>query len=142
MRYEFGSTEWLAALHGIIAERTEALSPSNPRLWMSTCEVFTNAPGHLADDKGNIAWSCVVENGTVDFQRAERDLRYKVIADYDAVLPMAQYDTLGKPERRSVLMAMIKELLDSGTMTRPFGTRSDDPDAFPKLHDTIAKLTI
>lgn len=142
MRYEFGSTEWLAALHGIIAERTAALSPSNPRLWMSTCEVFTNAPAHLADENGNITWSCVIEDGKVDFQRTERDLRYKVIADYDAVLPMGQYDTLDQPDRRAVLMDMIKELLDSGGMTRPFGTRSDDPDAFPKLHDAIAKLTI
>lgn len=142
MRYEFGSTEWLAALHGIIAERTAALSLANPRLWMSTCEVFTNAPAHLADTDGNIVWSCVVEGGKVDFQRTERDLGYKVIADYAAVLPMAQYDTLGEPERRTVLMDMIKDLLKSGNMKRPFGTRSDDPNAFPKLHDAIAKLTI
>lgn len=143
MRYEFGSTEWLAALHGIIAERTAVLSKTNPRLWMSTCEVFYNAPAHLAGADGKIAWSCVVADGNVDFQRVERDdVRYKVLADYQAVLPMAQYDTLDDAQRQAVLQDMVKQLLDSGNMSRPLGTRSADPDAFPKLHDTIAKLTI
>ncbi|MBX3482011.1 hypothetical protein [Phenylobacterium sp.] len=143
MQYEFGSTEWLAALHGIIAERTAALSPGNPKLWMSTCEVFYNAPAHLAGPDGKISWSCVIADGKADFQRKERDdVRYKVLCDYNAVLPMAQYDTLDDADRQVVLQQMVKELLDSGNMSRPLGARSADPDHFPKLHDAIAKLTI
>ncbi len=143
MRYEFGSTEWLAALHGIIAERVAALSPTNPKLWMSTCEVFYNAPAHLAGPDGKISWSCVIADGNVDFTRTERDdVRYKVLADYQAVLPMAQYDTLDDADRQVVLQQMVKDLLDAGNMSRPLGARSPDPDHFPKLHDAIARLTV
>lgn len=142
MKYSFGSPEWLAALHGIIVERATTLGQQNPRLWMSTCEVFTNAPADIADATGKIAWSCVVEGTKVDFQRTERDLRYKVVADYNAILPMARYAAHGDPERRAVLTDMIAKLLASGQMQRPFGNRADDPDAFPKLHDVIAGLTV
>ena len=142
MKYEFASSEWLAALHGIIVERAETLSKSQPNLWMSTCEVFYDAPRHLADENGKVAWSCVVNGGNVDFQRRERDdIRYKVLADYDAIVPMGRYDTRGEEARAAELQRMVGALLADGKMSRPLGDKVRDADSFPLLHDAIARLT-
>lgn len=143
MKYEFGSGEWLAALHGIIAERVATASAGKPLLAMSTCEVFYNAPPHLADADGKITWSCVVKGPEVDFQRREIDgIGYKVLCDYEAVLPMARYDTQGDPDRAAEMQAMIRELLASGKMSRPLGDRVKDDNSVAPLHDAIARLTL
>src|SRR5580692_2542006 len=98
MKYEFASPAWLAAIHGIISERAASLAKQTPDLRMSICEVFTGAPGHLADAAGKITWSCVIDAGVVDFRPTERDdVRFKVTVDYQAVLPLGRFDTRGDP---------------------------------------------
>jgi len=108
---------------------------------MSICEVFTNAPAHLADETGKITWSCVIDAGVVDFRPADRDdVRFKVTVDYPAVLPLGQFDTKGDPERQTELSRMSAELIERGLM-KIVGTRDSDPRAMPSVHDAIAKLT-
>jgi hypothetical protein len=142
MKYVFGSPGWLAAIHGIIAERAAWESKARPNLSMSVCEVFLNAPGGLANAEGaKIAWSCVVDGAHVDFQLRERDdLRFKVLAEYEALLPLGRYDTRGEPTRAVELARMAAELIGSGKM-RTVGARVADPAAMTSVHDAIARLT-
>ena len=141
MKYEFASPAWLAAIHGIISERASSLMKETPALRMSICEVFTGAPRHLADDAGRIVWSCVIEEGVVDFRLAERDdTRFKVTVDYAAVLPLGRFDAKGDPERQTELSRMSAELIERGVM-KIVGTRDSDPRAMPSVHDAIARLT-
>ena len=142
MKYEFASPTWLAAIHGLIAERAATLSQTVPNLHMSICEVFTRAPAHLADSAGQIAWSCVVNGGEVDFRLSERDdVDFKVIVDYAAVLPLGRYDSQGEPARRENLSRMSAALIEQGVM-RIIGQRGSDPNVMPSVHDAIAQLTL
>ena len=142
MKYEFASREWCAALHGLIAERAAWEVKTKPNLAMSICEVFTDAPAHLADAGGKVAWSCVIEDGKVDFQTCERDdVKFKVFGDYTAILPLGQYDTRGDPERAAALGAMAAKVLESGGM-RTTGERIANPQAITSIHDAIARLTL
>ncbi len=142
MKYEFASPAWLAAIHGIISERAARLMRETPDLRMSICEVFTDAPAHLANAGGRIVWSCVIDSGVVDFRLAERDdVRFKVTIDYAAVLPLGQFDTKGDPERQAELSRMSADLIDRGVM-KIVGQRDSDPRAMPSVHDAIAQLTL
>jgi hypothetical protein len=100
MKYEFASPAWCAAMHGLIAERVATEAKTRPDLVMSICEVFTDAPPHLADADGKVAWSCVVDGAEIDFRCSERDdVRVKVVGDYAAILPLGRYETRGDPDR-------------------------------------------
>jgi hypothetical protein len=142
MKYEFASPTWLAAIHGIISERAATLSQTVPSLHMSICEVFTEAPAHLADNAGQISWSCVVNGREVDFSVTARDdVDFKVVVDYAAVLPLGRYDSRGEPERREKLSGMSADLIERGVM-RIIGQRGSDPNVMPSVHDAIAQLTL
>jgi hypothetical protein len=104
---------------------------------MSICEVFADAPSHLAGADGRVVWSCVV-----DFRLLERDdVRFKVTVDYEAVLPLGQFDTAGDAERAATLARMSADLIERGVM-RIEGRRDNDPGAMPSVHDAIARLTL
>ena len=142
MKYEFASREWCAVLHGLIAERAAWEVKSKPNLAMSICEVFTNAPAHMADADGKVAWSCVIEDGRVDFQIRERDdVKFKVVGEYAAILPLGQYDTHGDPARAAELGTMAAKALESGGM-KTTGERIANPQAITSIHDAIARLTL
>ncbi len=142
MKYEFAGPEWCAALHGLIAERAAWEVKTKPNLTMSICEVFTNAPTHLADEGGKVAWSCVVDGDTIDFQRRERDdVRFKVVGDYAAILPLGQYSVRGDPSRAAELAAMAAKVRETGGM-QTTGERAANPQAISSIHDAIAALTI
>jgi hypothetical protein len=142
MKYVFGSPGWLAAIHGVIAERAAWELKAKPNLSMSICEVFLNAPRDLANaEGGKIAWSCVVDGPHIDFQLRERDdVRFKVIAEYEPLLPLGRYDTRAEPTRAAELARMAAELIASGKM-RTVGERIADPAAMTSVHDAIARLT-
>jgi hypothetical protein len=142
MKYEFASPAWLAAIHGIISERAAQMMKQTPGLRMSICEAFTDAPPHLADVAGKIVWSCVIDDGVVDFRLAQRDdVRFKVAVDYAAVLPLGQFDTKGDPARQAELSRMSADLIERGVM-KIVGQRDSDPRAMPSVHDAIARLTL
>jgi hypothetical protein len=108
---------------------------------MSICEVFTDPPAALSPDGAPIAWSCVVSGADVDFRmQARDDVAYKVVVDYDAVLPLGRYDTRGDPARAAELRAMGQALSASGKMVVT-GARPAGPSALGSFHDAIARLT-
>ena len=142
MKYVFACRDWCAALHGLIAERATWELKTKPNLAMSICEVFTNAPADIADVDGKVAWSCIIEDGKVDFQIRERDdVRFKVVGDYAAILPLGQFDTRGDPERAAELAALAAKVVESGGM-KTTGERIANPQAMTSIHDAISRLTL
>ena len=140
MKYEFASPLWMAALHGVIAERVARELPDKPDLVMSICEVFDGAPAHIAPD-GVAAWSCVVEDGAVDFRPAARgDVAVQVRADYAAVVPLGRYVVGGDPARQAELTAMGAAIAAAGKLRRT-GERPPPERALSSIHDAIARLT-
>jgi hypothetical protein len=141
VKYEFASPLWMAALHGIIAERVARELPDKPDLAMSLCEVFEGAPAHFAGPSGVVAWSCVVCDGEIDFRQTARDdVALQVRADYAAVLPLGRYVVAGDPARQAELTALGAALADAGKLKRR-GERPPAERALSSIHDAIARLT-
>jgi hypothetical protein len=65
---------------------------------------------------------------------------FKVTADYDAMLPIARYDTEGDPQRAAELGRMVMELVTAGKF-RAVGQRLSGPEVLEPLHDRMAPLT-
>lgn len=139
-KYEFAGPEWRAFMHGLISERLSKMEQAKMIDW-SFCEVFTNAPDHLRSDGQNAVWHCIVRNGTASFGSTElADATMKITADYEAILPLARFDTLGDPERALELQTQSKTLMESGRMTISGDPSKLDP-RLGSLHDPIAKVT-
>ena len=97
MKYEFCGPQWAAAMHACIMQRLAVGGPDCAESQMSVCEVFRNAPAHLADANGNVAWSVVVTDGSVDFRREERDdVAIKIVTDYASTLPNARFESISE----------------------------------------------
>nr|WP_070960800.1 hypothetical protein [Hyphomonas sp. Mor2] len=140
-KYEFAGPEWRAFMHGMVQERLNQLDPDESAKSWSFCEVFTDAPVHLQTDGTKAAWHFIVRDGEVAFGDTDlEDATMKVVADYQAILPLARYDTRGEPDRQAELGAMSQKLMAEGKMTV-----SGDPSALdPRLgsvHDPIAAVT-
>lgn len=140
-RYEFVSAAWRAFMHGLITERLSQLGGEAKEVDWSFCEVFTNAPEHLRTDGSNAAWHCVVRAGELSFgSTVLDDATFTVTADYEAILPLARYDTRGEEERAAELARLSEQLMAEGKMKL-----SGDPGGLdPRLgsfHDAVAAVT-
>ncbi len=148
MAYEFGSPAWLDVLGGLILGaigRTEQARQHAglPPLTFSMCEVFTDPPAHLGGAGERIAWHCVVENGHVLFETREADaVAYKIVADYQTILPIARLDTDASPEGADKMAAMFQAGIAAGKV-KTIGARVDDggPPPLDGVHNAIARLT-
>lgn len=141
MKYQFGSPEWLAFLHGILRERAESIGAGGVEVRFSMCEVFTDPPPAIANDRDRLVWSCVIEKGEVDFRLSERDDVYlKVVADYEACLPICRYDTEGDADRAAEMGAMMKALRDAGKLDIVTNDAAA-PGNMPSVHDATARVT-
>lgn len=140
-QYEFASPQWIAFMHGMIVERVKRWKEDAPDLSWSICEVFTNPPEHLSPAGAPIAWSCIYNRGDLTFEASERDdVEFKVVVDYNAVLPLGRYDTAGCPARQKELADMAAHLRASGAM-KVTGDRSQRDPRVGDLHDLIARVT-
>jgi hypothetical protein len=141
MKYAFASPGWMGFMHGMMIERALRYAKEAPDLRWSICEVFTDPPKSLSPDGAPLAWSAVIEGGEVRFSaNASRSAAFKVIIDYDDVLPLARYDTRGDPQRAAELRAMSQALIDQGRMTL-IGDRALRDPRIGDFHDVIARVT-
>lgn len=142
MKYAFASPGWMAFMHGLVTERVRRFQTEAPEIAWSICEVFTDPPAELSPDGSALAWHCIVRDGEVIFEAAETDdVAFKVVIDYDAVVPLGRYDTRGEPARKAELGAMAQALRDSGKM-RVIGDRSLRDPRVGDFHDLIARVTV
>jgi hypothetical protein len=141
MKYEFASRPWFAALHAIICEKAAAAADIQPDFTYRICEVFTGVPERLSSS-GRIAWHAIVRGRAVTFDLSEIDeADMKAVADYPSVLPLANYDTKGVPERAAELQAMSQALVAAGRLTITGSSLAASANPMSSLHDSIAKLT-
>jgi len=143
MKYEFASRPWFAALHAIICEKAAIAAKTQPEFTYKICEVFTGAPERLATASGDrIAWHAIVRGSEVKFDLSEIDeADMKAVADYASVLPLANYDTMGVPERAKELQAMSQALVATGRLRISGSSLAASGNPMSSLHDSIAKLT-
>lgn len=141
MRYEFAGPGWMAFMHGMMVERAARLATEPPEVAWSICEVFTDPPRDLSRNGRPLAWYAEVRGGQVEFGGTERDdVDVKIVADYNAVLPLARYDTRGDPARAAELAAAGQALRDQGLMTI-VGDRAGRDPRVGNFHDAIARVT-
>ncbi|MES2987352.1 MAG: hypothetical protein V4808_05570 [Pseudomonadota bacterium] len=139
--YAFGSREWLAFLHGIFRERAAQMKAAGGDVSFSMCEVFTDPPAEIANDADRLVWSCVITDGEVDFRTSERDdVNIKIIADYQACLPICRFDTQGDPARAAEMGAMMKKLREAGQI-EVITQGSNGAGTMPSVHDATARVT-
>jgi hypothetical protein len=139
-KYEFGSPEWFACLHGIAFERAATAAAKNPDVRFSMCEVLTGVPPSLSKT-GTLAWHVVIRGTEFAFGATERDdVDMKYIADFEAVRPLAHYDTMDKPERVAELGRLVEGLMKDGKL-KLVGGRSAGSGDVGSFHDAIVRLT-
>ncbi len=141
MRYEFASREWFAALHAIFCERAAIAAQTDPGFRASTCEVFTDPPGHLlAPGQSKLAWNCRIEGAKVDFALEEvDDAATKIIGDYATLVPLARYVVDGDPAREAELEGLLGKAVAAGKIT--VVSRPQAPSPLGSVHDAICELT-
>jgi hypothetical protein len=142
VKYRFGSREWLAAIHAIFCERARLAAVARPDYSYSICEVYTGVPAEIATlPGGRTAWHARVRGADVTFELEERDdVDFKAVVDYATVIPLGQFDTLGKPDRAATLQEMSKAVIASGKL-KMTGTPPGGDGPLGSIHDAIAKLT-
>ena len=142
MKYRFGSREWLAALHAIICERARAAAVTRPDYSYSICEVYTGVPGEIAIlPGGRTAWHATVRGADVTFELEESDaVNFKAIADYMSIIPLGQFDTMGRADRAATLQDMAAVVVANGKL-KMTGASPGGDGPLGSLHDAIAKLT-
>ncbi len=142
MKYRFGSREWLAALHAIICERARLAAVTRPDYSYSICEVYTGVPGEIAIlPGGRTAWHATVRGADVTFELEESDaVDFKAVADYMSIIPLGQFDTMGRADRATTLQDMATAVVASGKL-KMTGASPGGDGPLGSLHDAIAKLT-
>jgi len=140
MKYAFATPEWFACLNGIAVERAAAVGAKHPDVRFSMCEVFNNVPTSLSNT-GRLAWHVVIRGTEVEFGTTERDdVDLKYIADFDAIRPLAHYDTQGSPERAAELGKLVADLTSRGLL-KMSGSPSPGAALIGSFHDAIVRLT-
>jgi hypothetical protein len=139
-KYEFATPEWFACLHGIAMERAAAAVARDPEVRFSMCEVLLNVPLSLSRT-GKLAWHVVIRGTAFEFDTSERDdVDMKYIADFEAVKPLAYFDTQDRPERAAELNKHVADLMAQGKL-KLIGGRSPGSDTVGSFHDAIVRLT-
>ena len=115
---------------------------ARPDFSYSSCEVYTDVPAELAlQPGGRTAWCATVRGADVTFELEESDaVDFKAVADYASVVPLGQFDTMGRPDRAAKLQDMGKAAVASGKL-RMTGASPGGDGPLGSLHDAIAKLT-
>jgi len=134
--FEFASPEWLQKL----LELRRELAREDPQLMRTTCEIYRNAPPHLANAPGGrIVWTMRVHDGDATLtaeECADEDADVKMEGDYDAVLVLAKL-VIG-PDNLSEAGALIRDMSRSGRirLIRQLAGPYD-----PTLHNRMAAHT-
>ena len=138
-KYEFASPGWFKFLH----ETMEKLvRDAAPELRWSVCEVFTDVPEHLSQTTdGTASWHCRIRGREVKFGHDEiHDADFKVVADYQTVLPLARWVLGNGPDAETKVAEAIEKAIGAGKM-RIEGSRESRPASLEALHDAMAGVT-
>ena len=138
-KYEFASPGWFKFLH----ETMETLTRDAPDdLRWGVCEVFTDVPEHLSQTPNQAAsWHCYIRGSDVKFGHGEiHDADFKVVADYQTVLPLARLVLGDEPDSETKVAQALEKAVRDGKI-RIEGSRESRPTHLEPLHDAMARVT-
>lgn len=136
-KVEFGSKEWLDLAERFLKELTQEAGEQAKGADYSMCEVYFNAPPHLAIEGDRIAWYFRIKNSKIEFGIEEVDnVDMKVMGDYKTLYQISklEYDPND--------MQKISEILSEPMRSRKFkfqGDISKAPKFLNPLHNLLAK---
>lgn len=142
MKYRFGTREWAAAVHGVFAQRASTLVTLGITERVSICEVYRNVPPELGWNDNELAWSCVYEDGAVDFALRERDdVAFKVAGDFSAFIELSTFVIGNDPARETTYRKLAMEKARAGQIELLIGNGFVEPGNLESVHDVLARLT-
>jgi len=136
-KVEFGSKEWLDLAERFLKELTQEAGEQANDADYPMCELYYNAPPHLAIEGDRIAWHFRIKNKKVDFGIGEvDDIDMKVMGDYETLLQISriEYD----PADLKRVGEILSEPMKSGKFTFK-GDATKAPDFLRPLHNLLAK---
>jgi hypothetical protein len=141
-KHEFASPAWFEALHDAIQRLAQAAGSGLDGVRWTVCEVFTDVPEHIAQTPDRrAAWHCRVRGQEIAFGLGEiDDADFKVIADYQTVLPLARLHLGDDPKvMERVNETMMKAVMEGRMQIH--GDLGSRPAAFATLHDEMVRVT-
>ena len=138
-KFEFASPGWFKFLHQTIEQLVRGAEDD---LRWSICEVFNDVPEHLSQAPDRTAsWHCRIRGSDVKFGQGEiQDADFKVVADYQTVLPLARLVLANDPAAEA-LVAEVSEKGAADGKLRFEGDREARPASLEGLHDAMARVT-
>jgi len=142
-KHEFMSPSWIEACYALLEELVSNAGAEIEEADFSICEVFTDAPAHLANlGDGRAAWTFRIKGRSVIVGREEVfDADYKVVADYHAVLPLVRIVHNNDPAIIAEMEAAAMKAARAGQVSVQ-GDKAKRPDALAPFHDRLAELTL
>lgn len=141
-RYEYGSSEWLAAFQATMATVVAVAAQDIPDLTYSMSEISRDPPEHLGGAGAEVGWTCFVENGQLvrfTFDSSE-PVEYRVHAKYGAMIQLARFETGDSPERKAEYAALTQRLVEAGEVSAE-GRMPRLHRVFGRMHDVVARFT-
>ncbi len=133
-KVDFASAAWVDAARTVLEDLVAAHPDEN--LKCSVCEVFTNAPAHVAPS-GTAAWHFYIDGASVTVDSGERDdVDLRLGGDYEDALPGAR--TVYTPE---YLAERAKQEPDPEVQANIQGDMSILPPWIVELHNRLAPIT-
>jgi hypothetical protein len=142
-RYEFGSSEWLAAFQGTFAACVVAAARDEPALSFSMSEVCNNAPASIKARGGIVGWNAVVRDGElVRFTGGLLDdIGYRLTADYEILQELTRFHIGDDIARAQSFTELGSRYWEQG-LIKVEGRRPKLPPSFSPLHDLVAAFTV
>ncbi len=139
-KFEFGSPEWVAAVHGVVRDLMKDQSLEG--ITYSLSERYVNPPSHLLE-YAPLGWHLIIENGSLvlgsgPLDSAERN----TVADYTSIVPLALVDFDATPEALESFQKDALAMLASGALSTEGRASSEVFPCLSALHDRIAKITL
>ena len=133
-KVDFASAAWVDAARTVLEDLVAA--HPDETLKCSVCEVFTNAPAHVAPS-GTAAWHFYIDGASVTVDSGERDdVDLRLGGDYQEALPGAR--TVYTPE---YLAERAKQEPDPEVQANIQGDMSILPPWIVELHNRLAPIT-
>jgi len=136
-KVEFGSKEYLDLAERFLKELTQEAGEQANDADYSMCEVYYNAPPHLALEGDRIAWHFRIKNNKINFGIGEvDDVDIKVMGDYQTLCHISklEYD----PNDLQKIFEIFSEPMQSGKYTFQ-GDLSKIPKFLNPIHNLLAK---
>lgn len=139
-KYEYGSPQWVKHAEKVIKDLVKGAGDSANDVKYSVCEVYNNAPSHISNEKGVVAWYFKIIGKQVTVGTEEiGNVNFKLMGDYELLSQMSRLLN-GVPEDVKKMKELVKEAKKSGKMSYERDNRTG-PIYLAPMHNIMAKVT-